>query len=144
MIVSFDANFWHHQMCFPAVVNGVNSDNDTKICMQKMKVKTKNKSLEIVSFMKRKSTHLLSITSVFANPVTDAFDNDELMLTGPSPWNILIRFNFIGSMVSKAVKPSMPIAKYLDFWVKRNQPIEEKTNKQQLEFIYATHLLSIA
>lgn len=52
--------------------------------------------------------YLLIRTSVFAKPVTDAFESDELMLTGPSPWNILMRFNFIGSIVSIAVKPSIP------------------------------------
>lgn len=53
--------------------------------------------------------YLFEITSVIPKPVTDAFDSDELILTGPSPWNILIRFNFIGSIDSIAVKPSIPI-----------------------------------
>lgn len=52
--------------------------------------------------------YLFEITSVFAKPVTLAFDSDEFMLTGPSPWKILIRFNFIGSIDSIAVKPSIP------------------------------------
>lgn len=55
------------------------------------------------------STYLFEITSVFAKPVTLAFDSEELMLTGPSPWKILIRFNFIGSIDSIDVKPSIPI-----------------------------------
>lgn len=55
------------------------------------------------------STYLFEITSVFAKPVTLAFDSDEFILTGPSPWKILIRFNFIGSIDSIAVKPSIPI-----------------------------------
>lgn len=55
-----------------------------------------------------RNSYLLSSTSVFAKPVTVAFESDELMLTGPSPWKILIRFNFIGSIVSIAVNPSIP------------------------------------
>lgn len=55
-----------------------------------------------------KKTYLLCITWVLAKPVTLALDSDELMLTGPSPWKILIRFNFIGSIVSIASNPLMP------------------------------------
>ena len=61
-----------------------------------------------MNFINITHAYLLIRTSVFAKPVTDAFESDELMLTGPSPWNILMRFNFIGSIVSIAVKPSIP------------------------------------
>lgn len=44
---------------------------------------------------------------MFANPVTIAFDRDELILTGPSPAKILILFNFIGS-ICRLSSPSMP------------------------------------
>lgn len=53
-------------------------------------------------------TYSLVTIFVLANPVTTAFDNDELILTGPSPWNIFILFNFIGSIVSSESKPSIP------------------------------------
>lgn len=62
----------------------------------------------LMSIVSTYSPYLLARTCVFAKPVTVAFDNDELILTGPSPWNILIRFNFIGSIVSIASKPSIP------------------------------------
>lgn len=54
------------------------------------------------------NTYLLCRTSVLPKPVTVAFETDAFILTGPSPWNILIRFNFIGSMVSIASKPLIP------------------------------------
>lgn len=62
-----------------------------------------------VRVLVRWRSYLLVITSVSANPVTTAFDIDELMLTGPSPWKILMRFNFIGSIVWMPSKPSMPL-----------------------------------
>lgn len=59
-------------------------------------------------FIRKRNSYLLSRTSVSAKPVTDTFVTDEFILTGPSPWNILIRFSFIGSIVSIAVNPSIP------------------------------------
>lgn len=88
--------------------------------------------------------YLFEMTSVFAKPVTIAFESDELILTGPSPWNILIRFNFIGSIVSIAVKPSIPV-----LWIhttrythRMKQSIFEQQQKTKLKFINATVLTS--
>lgn len=51
---------------------------------------------------------MLSLTLVFVKPVIVTFDNDELMLTGPDPWNIRILLIFIGSIAGKESNPSIP------------------------------------
>lgn len=56
-------------------------------------------------------THLLLITCTLAKPVTTDLEREELMLTGPSPWKILILASFIGSIVSTSAKPSTPETK---------------------------------
>lgn len=60
---------------------------------------------------------MLCKTSVLPKPVTVAFETDAFMLTGPSPWNILIRLNFIGSMVSIASKPLIPREKKVYYFL---------------------------
>lgn len=54
-------------------------------------------------------SYLLLTTWMLPKPVTIAFVSDELMLTGPSPWKILMRFNLNGSIVSISVNPSTPV-----------------------------------
>lgn len=81
----------------------------------------------------KNSAYLFEITSVFAKPVTDAFDSDELILTGPSPWKILIRFNFIGSIDSIAVKPSIPVT---DTEKGVLEPIQLKKREHKMNHVF--------
>lgn len=76
--------------------------------------------------------YLLLMTCTLANPVTTDLDSDELMLTGPSPWNILILASFMGSMVSTSAKPSTPVA--------RNSPTNYLIISTYKRFIHCTRI----
>lgn len=52
---------------------------------------------------------MLSITFIFANPVTVIFVKDALTETGPSPWNNWSFAIFNGSIVPTCSNPSIPV-----------------------------------